>query len=429
MKKIIYMLIANFIIILFCYPLKSQASENATIYMQTNTENIIVGDEIEVSINLKGQKTSAYSMDIFFDKTKLEYISGPENSNAIGNKVKIVWFDPQGGTESKQGELGKLKFKAIDTGIADFDVNGEFFNNNADLIQTDFDNLQMSILEKETESSERSIQKLDNAQLQSLRLNVEGMVPDFETDIYNYDLTIPEEMKDIKDIEVEAVAKDINANIEISGNKNLKEGLNLIKIIVRNQGKKQEYKIRISKTEDVEIANVNLENLAIEYAILSPEFSNQITRYNTQVSNETVKLNILAIPENEQGKVEIFGNDNLSEGNNKIEVKITAPNEFTQRTYEINVYKRNKQEEEVYNQEAAKVQQRLEDAYSINKTLSREDSENNNSKQIKQEEENKETTKEKTNRDYLLISVDVFVIIAIIIGFLTYKTGKKNGAV
>ena len=425
MKKIIYFVITVFMIILFSYPLKSRALENATFYLQSDKDNVIIGDEFEVSLNLKGINTSVYSIEIFFDTTKLEFVSGPENSNVIGNKVKIVWYDTNGGTEAKQGELEKLKFKSIAPGIADFDVNGEFFDENINLMQTDFENFQIEILEQDVAEgvNGRSIQKQNSTQLKSLRLNVEGIVPDFETDIYDYSLTLPEQLKEIKDIEVQTIAENENAKIEVSGNKNLKDGLNIINVVVTNQGKSQEYKIKVTKTQNLEMANTNLENLAIEYAILSPEFNEQITRYNTQVANEINQLNILAIPENEKGKVEILGNNNLNEGNNKIEIKVTAPNGFTQRIYEINVYKRNKQEETIYNQEVDKVKKRLEEAYSVNKEVSENDNSgetmNNDNNEVKNE-------KRENKKDYLLIAVDVFIVVSIIIGFLTYKNIKRD---
>ena len=425
MKKIIYLIITIFMIILFSYPLKSRALENATFYLQSDKDNVIIGDEFEVSLNLKGINTSAYSIEIFFDTTKLEFVSGPENSNVIGNKVKIVWYDTNGGTEAKQGELEKLKFKSIAPGIADFDVNGEFFDENINLMQTDFENFQIEILEQDVAEgvNGRAIQNQNSTQLKSLRLNVEGIVPDFETDIYDYSLTLPEQLKEIKDIEVQTIAENENAKIEVSGNKNLKDGLNIINVVVTNQGKSQEYKIKVTKTQNLEMANTNLENLAIEYAILSPEFNNQITRYNTQVANEINQLNILAIPENEQGKVEILGNNNLNEGNNKVEIKVTAPNGFTQRIYEINVYKRNKQEETIYNQEVDKVKKRLEEAYSVNKTVSENDNSgetmNNDNNEVKNE-------KRENKKDYLLMAVDVFIVVSIIIGFLTYKNIKRD---
>ena len=425
MKKIIYFVITIFMIILFSYPVKSRALENATFYLQSDKDNVIIGDEFEVSLNLKGINTSAYSIEIFFDTTKLKFVSGPENSNVIGNKVKIVWYDSNGGTEAKQGELEKLKFKSIAPGIADFDVNGEFFDENTNLMQTDFENFQIEILEQDVAEgvNGRAIQNQNSTQLKSLRLNVEGIVPDFETDIYDYSLTLPEQLKEIKDIEVLPIAENENAKIEVSGNKNLKDGLNIINVVVTNQGKSQEYKIKVTNTQNLEMANTNLENLAIEYAILSPEFNEQITRYNTQVANEINQLNILAIPENEQGKVEILGNNNLNEGNNKIEIKVTAPNGFTQRIYEINVYKRNKQEETIYNQEVDKVKKRLEEAYYVNKKVSGND---NSGETINSDKNEVKNEKRENKKDYLLMAVDVFIVVSIIIGFLTYKNIKRD---
>lgn len=427
MKKIIYFVITIFMIILFSYPLKSRALENATFYLQSDKDNVIIGDEFEVSLNLKGINTSAYSIEIFFNTTKLEFISGPENSNVIGNKVKIVWYDSNGGTEVKQGELEKLKFKSIAPGIADFDVNGEFFDENINLMQTDFENFQIEILEQDVDEgvNGRAIQNQNSTQLKSLRLNVEGIVPDFETDIYDYSLTLPEQLKEIKDIEVQTIAENENAKIEVSGNKNLKDGLNIINVVVTNQGKSQEYKIKVTKTQNLEIANTNLENLAIEYAILSPEFNEQITRYNTQVANEINQLNIFAIPENEKGKVEILGNNNLNEGNNKIEIKVTAPNGFTQRIYEINVYRRNKQEETMYDQEVDKVKKRLEEAYSVNKEVSENDNSGERTINSDKNDESKNENGE-NKKDYLLMAVDVFIVVSIIIGFLTYKNIKRD---
>ena len=304
-------------------------------------------------------------------------------------------------------------------------MNGEFFDENINLMQTDFENFQIEILEQDVaeDSNGRSIQKQNSTQLKSLRLNVEGIVPDFETDIYDYSLTLPEQLKEIKDIEVQTIAENENAKIEVSGNKNLKDGLNIINVVVTNQGKSQEYKIKVTKTQNLEMANTNLENLAIEYAILSPEFNEQITRYNTQVANEINQLNILAIPENEQSKVEILSNDKLNEGNNKIEIKVTAPNGFTQRIYEINVYKRNKQEEKIYEQEVDKVKKRLEEAYSVNKEVS----ENDNSGEMMNNDNNEVKNEKRENKkDYLLMAVDVFIVVSIIIGFLTYKNIKRD---
>lgn len=55
----------------------------------------------------------------------------------------------------------------------------------------------------------------NSAKLQSLRINTEGIVPNFDSDIYEYDITVKNE---INDIEVLAVAENPKSKINIVGN-------------------------------------------------------------------------------------------------------------------------------------------------------------------------------------------------------------------
>ena len=93
------------------------------------------------------------------------------------------------------------------------------------------------------------------------------MVPDFNNNTYDYYITVK---NDIKDIEVLAIAENKNSKIQIEGNSNLKEGLNLIKVQVTSPDKTSSstYLINVTKTNDLESANTNLETLAIENYLL-----------------------------------------------------------------------------------------------------------------------------------------------------------------
>ena len=150
----------------------------------------------------------------------------------------------------------------------------------------------------------------------------------------------------------------------------LKAGLNSIKVKVISQDKTNEkvYELSVTKTDNFDSANTNLEILAIENYLLYPPFENSITQYTTQISNDTERLNIFAVPENEQGKVTISGNENLREGKNLITVTSTASNGISKRDYKINVYKRNAGEEEQYKKQQDELEQKLEEAYEVEKT-------------------------------------------------------------
>lgn len=215
---------------------------------------------------------------------------------------------------------------------------------------------------------------IDNAKLQELRLDIPGLVPKFSDTTYEYYLTVS---NDITNIEITAISKNPNDNVEISGNKGLKQGLNIITISVtpEDKTKKTEYKIQVTKTANLELANTNLETLAIEDTLLYPPFDNAETNYKAEISENIEKLNILAIPQNEKAKVQIVGNDNLKVGKNIIEVTVTAVNGVTKRKYQIEVYKRNEEQESEYNKEQEEMRLKLEEAYKIEK-LSNNSNEN-----------------------------------------------------
>lgn len=415
-NKLIVVSLMFFLIINIYDPIISSAITTATVYLESNKSIIEKGEEIEINFNIKDQATAAYNTNIYFDETKFEFISGPENINVNGNRIIIVWYDPQGGNGAKQGELGKLVFKAKEDGISSFVIDGEFFSDKGQSIQTNFEAVQVQVGKEETNLEMQARQEQgtstqsSNANLQSLRLDKEGMVPAFKTDIYEYDLIIS---NDINNLEVLAIAENPNAQIEIICNTGLKDGLNLIKINVISEDKTQNklYTIKVTKTADEESANTNLETLAIENVFLTPPFDNTITQYNAEVSNETTNLKILAIPENENAKAEISGNGDLKEGNNLISITVTAPNGITKRVYQVSVYKRKAQEEEIFKEEQSKAQEKLKQAYEIEKIVS----------------EDWEAADEQAKQKYLIVGVVVaIVVIGIVIGYRYYKKKNKN---
>lgn len=138
-------LICLFILLLIVssYLKFSYASEIGKVYIETNKEIIEKGEEIEITVNLKDAKTTAFSFSLYFDDTKLEYISNLENTNVIDNRIIFVWHDVSGGSGAKDGELAKFKFRAKENGTADFTIEGEFFYNIGSLIESNFEAKQI----------------------------------------------------------------------------------------------------------------------------------------------------------------------------------------------------------------------------------------------------------------------------------------------
>ena len=349
------------------------ASENATVYLSSNKKEANKDEEIEITVNIQNTKTAACNIAIYFEETKVEFISDIENTNLVENKVNFVWFDQLGGEGAKEGEIVTFKFRAKEDGIVTFTVNGEFYNQKGQLIETDFKEEQVQIgkpeidLQNQLQEEQGSNPETSNCNLKTLRVDAQGLTPTFDPKIEEYYLVVP---NSIQSVDVLAVSDNPNAIVDIKGNTDLKEKINDIKIQVTSADKTKSkvYTIHVSKTDNVEIANTNLEILAIENVLLNPPFEALQTNYKVEVSNETENLNIFAVPENEKATVEINGKDNLKEGNNLVTVVVKAQDKITTKTYRINVNRRNLEEEKKYQEEKEKQKEELENAYKIEKT-------------------------------------------------------------
>lgn len=70
--------------------------------------------------------------------------------------------------------------------------------------------------------------------------------------------------------------------------------------------------------------NNNLKSLKINPGSLKPKFDPKITEYTTKIDYENSKIILSAVPEDDNAKVTVEGNENLDVGNNKIMVKVKA---------------------------------------------------------------------------------------------------------
>lgn len=424
MKKRILIFIFIFFIYLMSF-YNSYANTTGTVYLECENDIVDINEEIEVSVNIDDLKIGAYDLYLYFDNCKLEYVSGPENVNLSDNKLIFVWYDELGGDGAKIGELVKFKFKAKEEGLATFVVNGNFYTEKGQEVDVDFKEKQVQIGKEETILEKQAKEELgedsnsSNSKLKNLRLSIEGMSPSFEKDIYDYYLTVN---SDVKSIEVLAISDNNNSSIEVSGNENLKDGLNIIKVQVTSQDKTSNdvYVINVTKTSDVEAANTNLETLAIENVLLYPSFDNNITKYDVEVGKDVESLKMLAIPEDEGATVEIKKDEVLKEGNNEVRVVVTARNGFTKKEFLINVYRRNNEEEIRYNEEIELNKEKLEEIYSVQKTS------NDYEDKVQEQQINEENSSFEKNKDIIVFVILLILCISIVGYYFIRKKKYKN---
>ncbi|MCI9177946.1 MAG: hypothetical protein HFJ28_05210 [Clostridia bacterium] len=410
MKKIKIILIV--LLIILSLGTTAIKAKEAQIEVTTSKDKVNIGEEFIISVNTKNLEVAACTIRLYFDKEKVEFISKQEeNINVVDGTILCTYFDKQGGKNMELNtNLANFTFKAKQNGLSSFAIQGDFYNKEEKQMKPAINLVEVQVGKQNIVDTQNSVvieegKENNSTNLEALRLNQEGISPNFQKDIKEYYITIPEQ---IENLEVVAVPESKNSKVTITGNENLKNGLNEIVVTVQNSNKQSKYKIYVTKTNNIEEANTNLENLAVENETLEPDFTQQITNYRLSVGNNVENLNVLAVPQNEEAKVKIEGGENLKEGKNNIIITVTAPNNITFKKYQIDVFKKGKQEEE----KESTVQKLTTNAVQID-----------NSKEIEQvEEENKE----EETKNSLAIIIGTVIGISILGSILIILIKKRK---
>ena len=420
MKRIAIFLIILIMISITSIAVESDGQSQDNIYLDISKSEVKSDEEFSFTINLANIGISAFDLNIYFNENLFQYVSGPENTNVVNGKIITSWYDETGGNNAKQNcELVKYTLKAKEIGNELISVQGEFYDLEGNLVQRFTDGIEV-ITEEEGETekieiSETSQTSDDNSKLEIMRLNQEGITPGFSPDVTEYYFLT----KDLNSLEITAIPQNANSEVIITGNTNFKEGLNTININVNSPDKTSvtNYKIYVTKTNNLEQANANLETLAIENVTLEPEFANDIYEYNTIVTNTTENLNILAIPEKQTANVQISGGSNLVYGNNEILINVIAENGYTKKEYKVNVYRRNEEEQKLADEQKQIEIQKLNAILESQNEENLEKSENNESTQSNIAETIKE------NKWKIVVAI---IIVIAILSIVIYRVKNKK---
>lgn len=390
------------------FSLAENNEENLILKIENNKKEVYLDETFKIYVDIGDISVSAYTLNLYFDNSKLEYAEGPENTNILNNRIITIWYDEKGGINPKKNEqIAEFTFRAIEEGNINFNLSGEFFDKDGNTLNINEANIQLKIkgIEESKEDNQEEKEDLttsNDSSLKILRLSEEGIVPEFSPDIKDYYFVTS---KDFTNLNITAIPNNSDADVRINRNDNLNEGINKITIDVTSKDKtsKSTYTINLTKTKNVEDANANLETLAIENVLLEPIFDTNTLNYKASVSNNIENLNIFAVPENTNGKVEIEGGSNLKEGTNIVNIKVTAPNGFSFRNYQVIIHKRTLEEDEKYQEEQE----------ASAKKLSTILEEQENDENIK-EENNKEEAEENKKNDVIkkvIIVIGLMIIV------------------
>ena len=186
--------------------------------------------------------------------------------------------------------------------------------------------------EKPTEEQPQE-EKSNNANLKSLVVENHDIIPSFSSSTTSYTMQVK---NDVTELNIRAEAEDAKARVSIKGEKDLKEGENIVTISVSAEdGTIKIYEIKVTKLPET---TLGLQSLNIEGTDIENEFQPDIYEYEIHF-RELTKLNIEAIANEETAKVEIIGNEDLEEGENIITIIVSSEDESEKVTYQIKAKK------------------------------------------------------------------------------------------
>ena len=178
-----------------------------------------------------------------------------------------------------------------------------------------------------TEKPEES----NNKALSSLTIDGYTLTPEFSSNITEYTLNVPE---DVTSLEIDAVPEDDNAEVEITGNDGLLDGVNTVEIrVIAEDGTARTYTISVTKGE---FSTIGLSELSVDGYTLNPAFSTDIYEYTLEIHDLTVtSLDVNAVADQENASVEIVGNTELKPGENIITILVKSEDGSEIGTYQI----------------------------------------------------------------------------------------------
>ena len=237
----------------------------------------------------------------------------------------------------------------------------------------------------------------------------------FKRDRKEYSIEVPNK---ITSLTVYATPVDSKAKVAGTGKVTLKEWDNTVTVTVTvtaEAGNTETYNLKIKRntsaedasgdTDETQTDNVSgafgLSSLDIDDVNLRPEFDTEIYQYTIDLKQDLSKLEIETIPTADDTTVEIFGNENLHEGENLITILVKNKKTGQTATYQI----------------------------TVNKTLSAD--EGNGSEQVEEFSWLKPSTwgKEEIIKAIIIAVLTVLIIIAIILKVKLVKEKKAENSI
>lgn len=317
-------------------------NSNLSLKLNSDKEEMYVGDEVSIDVTINSSDTNDFidGLEASISSSNLELTDVIFNDNLIGlNKDgKVVTI---GKSLSNEDIVMTLVFTASSEGVGTVSISGKVTKY---VNIKDFDELtkEIKVLEKEKESS--------NAYLSSLNSDVGEFTPSFDKDVTEYTLTVPYGTESvILSGSLDETSSSVDGLIEykLTGDETVavitvtaEDGsIRIYTITIVRENKPEEKTSAVSTVSPITYyysSNNYLKSLDINgYSI---DFDKYTYEYKITVKSDVKSLEIKALPEDYNSRVEITGNEKFKKGENVVTITVTAEDGST-REYKILVNK------------------------------------------------------------------------------------------
>lgn len=263
----------------------NRSSDNSLSSLKVGTTQVILSDKLEYDVYVDS-KLKSVELTATLKDTKSNFVSG-YGERTGSNSILL------------NGETTKVEVKvsAENESVRTYLVN---------IIKKDY---------KDTTNTLKS-------------LKIDKIPFDFKSNIYEYDLTVE---NDISEIKIDLEKTSDKSSVEYLENVKLTEGINnLIIKVIAESGDIKEYKINITRNELVSLVdNIEIENL---------DFTFDKTKTSYNIKTDLDKLDFKVTLTKESAKIEEIGNEKL-ENNSIITIKVSLDNQ--EETYTFKIIKEN----------------------------------------------------------------------------------------
>lgn len=303
---------------------------------------------------VEGFKLSNSTIDIYVGETKTILVSSDvavgklnvssSNNGVASVNINSIFIQTVGSSQSIN-----ITGNSVGVAIVSVVATSEFATMDEEILTGQTKTLTINVKEKEqapvqqpqTQTQPQQPQtptvttptapKNTDATLKNIELS-EGNI-EFSNDKDTYDLTVD---YSVSSIEINGVLNDNKASVKIEGDTNLKEGDNVIKLVVTAEDGKatKTYTLNIKRENKVLSKNSKIKKLTINNYDIN--FNNNKKSYDLIIGNED-NLTFNVELEDEFAKYEIVGNKKLK---NKSVIKVIVTAEDKSSTvYSINIIK------------------------------------------------------------------------------------------